>query len=141
MVEILNLRKPALAQDGSSLVDSIIHGLQQSQRIVPGDTNEDEAFAYAKEIPTSEITVRNKLMYEKAKCPGCSQSKVVLYDDKGALAFLPIRMHKCKLAVVFAMSGLDIYNEITECEEYYLYGSELDILTKYGQAIVRFAEL
>ena len=34
-------------------------------------------------------------------------------------------------------SGLDIYDEITNCKEYYLYGSELAILAKYGPAMVR----
>ena len=56
MVQILNLRSSVQAGEGSSLAESVIQGLMQEIPVIPGTSVQDEAFTYAKQIPTSEYT-------------------------------------------------------------------------------------
>lgn len=57
---------------------------------------------------------------------------MILYDDRGVNAVYDISTELTSRA----MAGLDIYDEITKLEEYYLYSSELAILQKHSKDIV-----
>lgn len=135
--QILNLRVAgdrAADDDDSgpaatgSIAAQITQGLQKQDVVIPGSTEADRQYKYAKTLPTSKPRTFRRQVFATDSLV----TLVILYDDKGVNAVCSISAQLTRRAI----AGLDIYDEITKLEEYYLYSSELAILQKHGKDIV-----